>query len=59
MSIWESLKDDRIIGKLTASTILLGTCYALFFSGNTEILHNGTKDILLVIIGGAVTLLFK
>ena len=59
MGFFDSLKGEKIIGKLTASIVILGTFYAMFFSGGADILHNGVKEIVLIVLGGAITLLFK
>ncbi len=59
MGFWDLIKEERIIGKLTASLVILGSLYAIFFQGGAELLNNGTKEILLIVLGGAITLLFK
>ena len=55
----ESFKNSELISKITASTIMLGTLYAIFFYDGHEILVNGAKEIVLIILGGAVVSLFK
>ena len=59
MSLVEMLKESRLIGKLTASIVILGSLYAIFFEGGSDLLNNGAKDILLLVLGGAITLLFN
>lgn len=54
-----NLKGEKIIGKITASLVILGTFYAMFFAGGAELLTNGVKEVVLIVLGGAITLLFK
>ncbi len=56
MSILDSIKNDRIIGKLTASILILGASYMVLTQ--PESLTPITKDILLLTLGGAIALLF-
>lgn len=56
-SLIRILINGRILGKLVASFVVITTIMALLYNGNHDY-NQDTINILMLILGGAVTLLF-